>query len=150
MLNHIVLPCSAAVTSTLCKAVVPCQIIIQAFITRTMSANILNLRRKFQDRRPSVLIFFYFRRDSITKWNKIILKNFKMFYCFILTWNNPHLKWNKKGLAWATNGSGSGVKFFKIIYFNMEPRLKWNKNVLTAKMILFHFRRDAWNETKLF
>jgi len=27
-----------------------------------------------------------------------------------------------------TNGGGSGLKFFKIIYFNVEPRLKRNKN----------------------
>jgi len=27
-----------------------------------------------------------------------------------------------------------------MFYFNMEPRLNWNKNVLAAKTILFHFR----------
>jgi len=32
------------------------------------------------------------------------------------------------------------------VLFNMEPRLEWNKNVLAAKTILFHFRRDVWNE----
>jgi len=31
----------------------------------------------------------------------------------------------------------------------MEPRLKWNKIVLAAKTILFHFRRDVWSETKI-
>jgi len=36
--------------------------------------------------------FFYFRRGSIIKWNKIILKNFKMFQCFILIWNHV---WNE-------------------------------------------------------
>jgi len=29
----------------------------------------------------------------------------------------PRLKWNKNVLAWVTNGSGSGLKFFKIILF---------------------------------
>jgi len=38
----------------------------------------------------------------------------------------------------------------------MEPRLKWNKIILAAeiilaaKIILFHLRRDVWNEIKLF
>jgi len=38
----------------------------------------------------------------------------------------------------------------------MEPRLKWNKIILaakiilTAKIILFHLRRVVWNEIKLF
>ena len=42
--------------------------------------------------------------------------------------------------------------FYRILvfYFNMEPRLKWNKIVLAAKIILFHFRPDVWNEIKLF
>jgi len=33
-----------------------------------------------------------------------------------------------------------------VFYFNKEPRLKWNKIVLTAKIILFQFtvRRDVW------
>jgi len=26
-----------------------------------------------------------------------------------------------------------------MFYFNMEPRLKWNKIILAAKIILFHF-----------
>jgi len=30
----------------------------------------------------------------------------------------------------------------------MEPRLKWNKIVLAAKIILFHFRRDVTSEMK--
>jgi len=33
-----------------------------------------------------------------------------------------------------------------MFYFNMQPRLKWNKNVLDAKTFLFRFRRDVWNE----
>jgi len=40
------------------------------------------------------------------KWNKIILKNFRMFQCFILSWNHV-----------------------------------WNKTILAAKIILFHFSR---------
>jgi len=86
--------------------------------------------------------FFYFRRGSIMKWNKIILKNFRMFQCFILTRNHV---WNeiKKRLSMVTNGGGSGMKFFKIICFNMEPRLKWNNIILAARIILFHFRRDS-------
>jgi len=37
-----------------------------------------------------------------------------------------------------------------MFYFNTEPR-KWNKNVLAAKIILFHFRLcDVWNEIKSF
>ena len=38
----------------------------------------------------------------------------------------------------------------------MEPRLKWNKIILAAKIILgakiilFHLSRDVWNEMKLF
>jgi len=35
-----------------------------------------------------------------------------------------------------------------VFYFNMEPRLKWNKIVLAAKTILFRFRRGfmlKWN-----
>ena len=28
-----------------------------------------------------------------------------------------------------------------VFYFNTEPRLKWNKIILAAKIILFHFRR---------
>ena len=35
--------------------------------------------------------FFYFMHGSI-KWNKIILKNFCNFQCFILTWNHV---WNE-------------------------------------------------------
>jgi len=27
-----------------------------------------------------------------------------------------------------------------MLYFNMEPSLKWNKIILEAKIILFHFR----------
>jgi len=30
-----------------------------------------------------------------------------------------------------------------LFYFNIEPRLKWNKTVLAAKIILFHFRRGS-------
>ena len=26
-------------------------------------------------------------------------------------------------IGWATDGGDSGMKFFKIVYFNMEPRL---------------------------
>jgi len=37
-----------------------------------------------------------------------------------------------------------------MFYFNMKPRLKWNKNVLAAKRILFHFTRDVWKELNLF
>jgi len=29
-----------------------------------------------------------------------------------------------------------------VFYFNMEPRLKWNKIILAANAILFHFRRS--------
>jgi len=32
----------------------------------------------------------------------------------------------------------------------MEPRLKWNKIILAAKIISFHFRRRILNEIKLF
>jgi len=28
-----------------------------------------------------------------------------------------------------------------VFYFNTEPRLKWNKIILAAEIILFHFRR---------
>jgi len=50
-------------------------------------------------------------------WNKIILKNFRMFQCFILTWNHV---WNE-------------IKLFQIIlYFNTEPRMKWNEIILAA------------------
>jgi len=28
----------------------------------------------------------------------------------------------------------------------MEPGQKWNKIILAAKIILFHFRRHVWNE----
>ena len=38
----------------------------------------------------------------------------------------------------------------KEFYFNMERRPKWNKNVLAAKYLLLHFRRDVWNEIKMF
>jgi len=38
------------------------------------------------------VVFFDFRRGSVMKWNKIILKNFRMFQCFILTWNHV---WNE-------------------------------------------------------
>ena len=31
----------------------------------------------------------------------------------------------------------------------MSEFLKWNKIILAAKIILFHFRRDVWNEIKL-
>jgi len=34
-----------------------------------------------------------------------------------------------------------------MFHFNMEPRLKWNKNVLTAKAILFHFK--TWFHAKI-
>ena len=37
-----------------------------------------------------------------------------------------------------------------VLYFNTEPRLKWNKIVLAAKIILFHFRRHVWNKVKLY
>jgi len=30
-----------------------------------------------------------------------------------------------------------------VFYFNTEPRLKWNKIILVAKRILFHFRRGS-------
>ena len=50
------------------------------------------------------------------KWNKIILKNFRMIQCFTLTWN--HI-WNE-------------IKLFKEFYFNMALRLKWNKIILAA------------------
>jgi len=30
-----------------------------------------------------------------------------------------------------------------VFYFNMEPRLKWNKIILAAKIIWFHFRRGS-------
>jgi len=33
-----------------------------------------------------------------------------------------------------------------VLYFNMEPRRKWSKIGLAAKIILFHFRRHVWNE----
>jgi len=36
-----------------------------------------------------------------------------------------------------------------MFYFDMEPRLRWNKNVLAAKTILFRFRHNDWNEIKL-
>jgi len=32
----------------------------------------------------------------------------------------------------------------------MEPRLKWNKIILAAKIIIFNFRRHILNEIKLF
>jgi len=35
-----------------------------------------------------------------------------------------------------------------VFYFNMEPRVKWNKIILADKTILFHFRRHVWNEIK--
>ena len=35
------------------------------------------------------------------------------------------------------------IKNVLVFYFNTEPRLKWNKNVLAAKTFLFHFRRDS-------
>jgi len=31
----------------------------------------------------------------------------------------------------------------------MEPRLKWSKIILAGKIILFHLRRDVWNEIKI-
>jgi len=31
-----------------------------------------------------------------------------------------------------------------VFYFNMEPRLKWNKIILAANIIVFHFRRHLW------
>jgi len=37
-----------------------------------------------------------------------------------------------------------------VLYFNMETRLKRNKIVLAAEIISFHFRRDVWNDIKLF
>jgi len=37
-----------------------------------------------------------------------------------------------------------------VFYFNMEPRLKWNKIILAAKIILFHCRCHVWNAIKLF
>ena len=36
-----------------------------------------------------------------------------------------------------------------MFYFNMEPRLIWNKIILAAEIILFHFRRHVWNEIKI-
>ena len=30
-----------------------------------------------------------------------------------------------------------------MFYFNMEPRLNWNKIILAAKIILFPFRRGS-------
>jgi len=30
--------------------------------------------------------------------------------------------------------------FSVVFYFNMEPRLKWNKILLAVKIIIFHFR----------
>jgi len=54
------------------------------------------------------------------KWNKIILKNFRMFQCF-LTWN--HVR--------------NEIKLFKEFYFNIEPRLKWNKIILAAHVGIF-------------
>ena len=38
------------------------------------------------------------------------------------------------------NGGGSGLKFFKKIFFNKEPR---KKIILAAKTVLFHFRRGS-------
>ena len=35
-----------------------------------------------------------------------------------------------------------------MFYFNMKPRLKWNKIILAAEIILFHFRCGSvlkWN-----
>jgi len=29
-----------------------------------------------------------------------------------------------------------------VFYFNMEPRVKWNKIIFAAKIVLFHFRRQ--------
>ena len=37
-------------------------------------------------------LVIYFRCGSSMKWNKSILKNFRMFQCFILTWNHV---WNE-------------------------------------------------------
>jgi len=33
-----------------------------------------------------------------------------------------------------------------VFYFNTEPRLKWNKIILAAKIILLYFRRHVGNE----
>jgi len=45
-------------------------------------------------------------------------------------------------LGLATDGSGSAVKIFLKIYFNMEPRLKIKKNFLAAKILIFIL---TWN-----
>jgi len=37
-----------------------------------------------------------------------------------------------------------------VLYFNMEPHLKWNKIILVAEIIFLHFRHHVWNEVKLF
>ena len=38
-------------------------------------------------------------------------------FCFNM---EPRLKRNKNVLAWVTNGSGSGLEFFKIILFQHQ------------------------------
>jgi len=38
------------------------------------------------------------------------------------------------------------IKLFQrilVFYFNMERRLKWNKIILAAKIILFYFKRGS-------
>jgi len=37
-----------------------------------------------------------------------------------------------------------------MFYFNMKPRLKLNETVLASEIIVYHFRREDWNEMKLF
>jgi len=45
--------------------------------------------------------------------------------------------------AWVTNGSSSGLKFFKIILFQHGTTSKWNEIILAAKIILLHCIRGS-------
>jgi len=42
-----------------------------------------------------------------------------------------------------TNGSGSGLKFFKIILFQHGTTSEMKRNILATKTILFHFTRGS-------
>jgi len=57
----------------------------------------------------------------------------------------PRLKWNKIVLAVVTYGGGWALKFFKIILFHFRREI-WNeiKIILAAKRIWFHFGYGSW------
>jgi len=42
------------------------------------------------------------------------------------------------------------IEHVSMFYFDIEPRLKLNKIILTDKLILFDFRRQVWSEIKCF